>query len=101
MTMMRLVFAAKKAAAVQTCAVDIFDPSSSHEVQEFGGVGVPTALAFPVLIQNFLRRRQLRLFVIFYVADLLGKIAQVVSLGETGKLRNIVQTHIDQFLNMR
>ena len=100
-TMMRLFFAAEKAATVKQFArYGLFNPAGPHEIHELVLVKRPVAVRLLLVgIENFRRRSEDREMNVVDVADSFSEISQIILLGETGELRDVVETHINKPLH--
>ena len=97
MAMLGRGLAAQQAAPRHQILIDRFlDATHGHEGQERLFINRPVAVVLLVGIENVLRGRQFRQVDVIEIADLAKKELQIVLLGEAGKLRNVVQPHVDQ-----
>src|ERR1700683_1631491 len=72
-----------------------------HKVQEPTLVERPVAAPFLVLVEHLLSRRQQGKMEVVDGADLAKEESEVILLGESGELRNVVQPDVDQPLCIR
>ncbi len=95
MTMMRLMFAAEKAAVVnQRFFYGFFNPPLCHEVEKLGLIVCPWTSILFVSVKHLLGGSKFRSVNIFHSANLIGEIFEIVPLGKTRELRNIIQANI-------
>jgi hypothetical protein len=97
MAVLRCGFAAEQAAAVDYLARHgIFHLALRHQREELCLVGRPFATLFLVLIEHRFRGREFRQMHISDRKYGLAKKMEIIALGETGQLRNVVEPDIDQ-----
>ena len=77
-----------------------FNLARRQEVQKTALVVGPASAALFVSIQQFLRRSQQRLAGVVNAAEGLQEIREVVPLGETRKLRRVVEPNVEQTLDL-
>ncbi len=98
----RLFLAAQKAGFMQPFRADIlFGFSCGKERQKVFFVNLPSAFVLFEIVQNLLARRQIRPMDVIHLTNRPEEIAQVVSLGKTGQLGNIVEADINHPLHTR
>src|SRR5262249_3987804 len=77
----------------------LLDLAFRHQVEELLLVILPAPFRLLVGIEHLPRRGQQRLVHVVGVAHLAQEERQVVALGEAGKLRHVVQSHVDESSN--
>src|SRR5579863_39310 len=95
-TMVRRFFATKKAPAVKKIAWRgfLYAPGA-HQIEELSFVVRPVAVfLLLVRVKNFGCWSKLRHVHIFDAADCLREVPEIIPLGESGKLRDVVQAHV-------
>ena len=73
----------------------------AHKRNEAILVGCPFTTPFPVVVQQLLRRGQRGQVNVLHPAELAQEKREVVLLRKTGKLRAIVEPHVDDTLDAR
>lgn len=94
-TMMGLLFAAQKAAALERGGVNsFFDFPFSHQIEKSRLVNVPVAFVFLVCVQNICRRGQQWQVEVINIGNLFEEELKIVLFREASELRNIIEPDI-------
>ncbi len=102
MTLRGLFLAAQEACLIQQFRGYFpFSPSCGEQCQKVPLVNRPASLAFLESVQDLLRRRQVRTMVIIDPADRPEEIAEIIPLGKTRQLGNVVEPDVDHPLDAR
>jgi hypothetical protein len=95
-TMMWLLLTAKQTTLRHDFFRDsIFDLALAHQIKKTAFIGLPVSLPLFVFVKHLLSRSELGEVHVVYPANLLQEKREVVSLGESGELRNVIEAHID------
>lgn len=73
--------------------------AGGQQLQKAALIFGPASVALLVSIQQFLRRSQQRLVRVINAAEGLQEVREIVPLGETRKLRRVVEPNIEQALD--
>lgn len=96
MAAVRFILAAEQASVFDDLFRNgFFNLPLMHQRNESVLIGRPIATSFPVVVQQLLRRRQFWDVNVIHLAEFAEKIREVVLLRETGKLRPIIEPHVD------
>ena len=100
MAMVRLILAAKQDALLREQGLwnALLDLALSHQRQESLLIAGPITAMLLVFVEQLLSRRQHRLVMVGSAADGLQEILEVVTLRESGELRYVIETRVDQLL---
>lgn len=102
MALQRLFLAAQEACLMQQFRGNFpFNLSCGKQCQKVPLVNRPASLAFLEGVHYLLRRRQVRTMEIIDPADRPEEIAKIIPLGETGQLRDVVESYVDHSLDTR
>ena len=94
-------------AAQETCLMQQFrgyfpfNLSCGKQCQKVPLVNRPASLALLESVQDLLCRRQIRTMVIIDPTDRSEEIAEIIPLGETGQLGDVVESDVDHPLDTR
>lgn len=96
MAMVRLVLAAEQATAFEDIRIDpLLDFPLFHQFEKRGLVNAPVAFVFLVSIKYVGSWRKQWLVNVVNADDLFKKIPEIIPLGESSKLGDVVEAHID------
>lgn len=93
--MVWLVLAAQEAPPFDRCRVDsLLDLALLHQIQKCRLVDTPVSLVLFVGVQNVSSRREQWLMDVIDTNDLFEKVLEIVLLGKSSELGNIIEPHI-------
>ena len=102
MAMMWCWFTAKKASTIQQISINFrLNVPRSHQVKELPFIGWPIAAVLLVVVKDVFIGSQQWGMDIVDVKNSLEKESEVILLGETGQLRNVIQSSVDNALKAR
>jgi len=99
MTVMRFVFTAQKATAIEQARLNGLDLAIRDQRSKIALVGGPIAIEFLVAIEHLFRRCQVHQMHILDSSDGSQKVRQIIPFGEPGQLRVVVEPRIDDPLD--
>lgn len=96
MAMMGFVLTAKQTALGHNFFRDsVFDLALAHQIKETPLIGAPIPFLLLVFVQHLLGWSEIGKVDVVHPAYFLQEKREVVSLGESGELRNVIEAHIN------